>query len=229
MNCAELKKRNIIERYVTDELSEKEKELFEEHYFSCPKCLEELVTMQQIARGVRELAESGEIAYKSEALRESLVQRLARLGEFIPDPRAWRYMKPAFYTLLVLVLLMVYPTVKGLFFISKLGSSVNVTYYSLDVARGMNRIDVPPYSDAMILEFSVAERRQFERYDAEIADQRGTVIWKDSDLKRLGDFGTFSISFDRNFLREGTYSLTVYGFKDNTSTPIETFPFQIIK
>ena len=229
MNCADVKKGHIVERYVADELSEEDKNLFEEHYFSCPKCLGELTTLQQIASGVRELTEAGKIAYKPEAVKENFLQRLTGLGKIFPDPRAWRYVKPAFYTLAVLVLLMVYPAWRWLFLSSKLEPRVNVSYFSLDVTRGVNRIEIPPYSDAMILEFGMAEKKQFDRYDAEIADHRGTVIWKDSNLKRLGDFDTFSISFDKDFLRNGAYTLTVYGFKDNTSTPIETFPFQIKK
>ncbi|MFQ6093693.1 MAG: zf-HC2 domain-containing protein [bacterium] len=227
MRCTDVKRGNFVERYVADELSEKERELFEEHYFACPKCLEELATMQQIGGGVKELAEAGEIAYKPEAVKESILQRLARLGEFIPDPVAWRYLKPAFYVLSALVLLMIYPTWRGLFLTPT--PRVNVSYFSLDVARGVTRIDVPPYSEAIVLEFSVAAEEKYERYDVEMTDYRGTVIWKEKDLKRLGDFGTFAISFDRDFLREGDYVLTVYGFKENKSTPIERFPFQIVK
>ena len=229
MTCADVKRENIVERYVADELPEKEKELFEEHYFTCPACLDELATMQQIASGVKELAGAGEIAYKPEVSRDTILKKLDRLGKFIPDPRAWRYVKPAFYVLTVLVLLMVYPTWKGMFLTPKFQPRVNVSYFSLDVTRGKNRIDIPPYSDAVILEFSVAADEQFERYDAEIADHQGTVTWKTSDLRRLGNFGTFSISFDKDFLQGGTYVLTIYGFRDNTFTPIENFSFQITK
>ena len=229
MNCADVKRENIVERYVNDELSEKEKELFEEHYFTCQACLEELATMQQIAGGVKELAAAGEIAFKPEAARESILQRLDRLGKFIPDPRAWRYVKPAFYVLTVLVLLMAYPAWKGVTLIPKFGPRVNVSYFSLDVTRGKNRIDVPLYSEAFILEFSIPEEEEYERYDVEITDYRGTVIWKERDLKRLGDFGTFSISFDRDVLEEGGYVLSVYGLRENKPTTLENFPFQIVK
>ena len=229
MNCEDVRKGNIVEKYVADELSEREREVFEEHYFSCPTCLEELATVQQIAGSVKELVETGEIAYKPEAVKESILQRWGRLGAFIPDPRPWRYLKPAFYALLVLILAMMYPTWRGLFLSPKSDLRANVSFFPLDVTRGENRLYVPRYSEAIILEFSIDVEEEYERYGAEIADYQGSVISREKDLRRLGDFGTFAIGFDRDFLKEGDYVLTVYGFKDNESLSLEKLPFQIVK
>ena len=230
MNCEDVKKGKIVEKYVADELSEEEQELFEEHYFVCPKCLEELYTMQQVVGSVKEMAEAREITYVPEKTKRSILQRFARLGELIPDPGGWRHLKPAFYVLSVIVLLMIYPAWKGLFLTPTSVPRANVSFFSLDVARGRNRIDVPPYSEAIVVEFSVVEEEEvYERYEVEVVDRRGTVIWKERDLKRLGDFGTFAIGFDRDFLQEGSYVLTVHGSKKNKSVPLEEFSFQIVK
>src|SRR5215471_4924769 len=42
MDCQKVEEKNIIERYLTERLSEPEIEAFEQHYLECAKCFGEL-------------------------------------------------------------------------------------------------------------------------------------------------------------------------------------------
>ncbi len=66
MTCEEIQRRETIEKYVLDRLSDKEKEEFEEHYFLCEKCFAEVLLIQQVLEGTEELVESRQIVYEPE-------------------------------------------------------------------------------------------------------------------------------------------------------------------
>jgi tetratricopeptide (TPR) repeat protein len=48
MNCDQIIKREIAERYLLRGLSEADQEAFEQHYFECPRCFEELQTYRAL-------------------------------------------------------------------------------------------------------------------------------------------------------------------------------------
>ncbi len=48
MDCGRVAREEIVETYVAGTLSEEEREAFEEHYFECARCLDDLQTLQAI-------------------------------------------------------------------------------------------------------------------------------------------------------------------------------------
>jgi len=53
LDCHAVAREQIAERYVTGELSDPDREAFEEHYFHCERCFDELKTVQLIADELR--------------------------------------------------------------------------------------------------------------------------------------------------------------------------------
>ncbi len=54
MNCDDVRAENLVERYVLGELDDEQQNAFEEHFFSCPDCLEELQLVQAVKSEVSE-------------------------------------------------------------------------------------------------------------------------------------------------------------------------------
>jgi tetratricopeptide (TPR) repeat protein len=50
MDCARVAREEIIESYLVDRLSEEDRDAFEEHYFECARCFDELQTLQALQR-----------------------------------------------------------------------------------------------------------------------------------------------------------------------------------
>ena len=74
MDCRQVKQEEVVERYLLGQLSESEQEAFEQHYFECPRCLEELETYR--------------------ALRDELSRRAAEIRAEparAPAPLVWRW------------------------------------------------------------------------------------------------------------------------------------------
>ena len=55
MDCKEIVEKDVLERYLHDELSDPEQDAFEHHYFECKDCFEHL----QIARAIQEISPRG--------------------------------------------------------------------------------------------------------------------------------------------------------------------------
>ena len=53
MDCDRASREEIFESYLTDRLNEEDRAAFEEHYFGCPRCFDELQTLQAIREQLR--------------------------------------------------------------------------------------------------------------------------------------------------------------------------------
>ena len=53
MDCDRASREEIFENYLTDRLNEEDRAAFEEHYFGCPRCFDELQTLQAIREELR--------------------------------------------------------------------------------------------------------------------------------------------------------------------------------
>lgn len=61
MTHEEVGEREIVEKYVRDELSAEDRRAFQEHFFGCDACFDEVQTLERFAGGVRDAAERGVI------------------------------------------------------------------------------------------------------------------------------------------------------------------------
>jgi hypothetical protein len=79
MNHTDVEEQNLVDRYVMGKLSADEAERFEDHYLSCPECLDRLELAESMQRGFRRAA--GQDAARLATARQlALVAWLSRLG-----------------------------------------------------------------------------------------------------------------------------------------------------
>lgn len=79
MDHAYIEEHQIADRYVQGTLPAAEMELFEDHYLSCPECLDRLELAESLQRGFKRMA-GQEAATLAAARQLALVAWLARLG-----------------------------------------------------------------------------------------------------------------------------------------------------
>ncbi len=79
MDHTYIEEQHIADRYVTGSLDPAEAEVFEDHYLSCPECLDRLELAETVKRGFVRLVEQ-EQAERSTVRQLALVVWLARLG-----------------------------------------------------------------------------------------------------------------------------------------------------
>jgi hypothetical protein len=79
MDHTYIEEHHIADRYVTGSLDPAEAELFEDHYLSCPQCLDRLETAETMKRGFERVA-AEEAAERSAVSQLALVAWLSRLG-----------------------------------------------------------------------------------------------------------------------------------------------------
>jgi anti-sigma factor RsiW len=79
MNHAEIEEQQIVDRYVRGTLPAEEVARFEEHYLSCPECLDRLDLAESMSRGFKRAA--GQDAVRAAFVQQlAMVAWLARLG-----------------------------------------------------------------------------------------------------------------------------------------------------
>ena len=79
MNHPDIEERQVIDRYVMGTLPPDEAERFEEHYLSCPQCLDQLALAESMQRGFKRAA--GQDAARLAVTRQlALFAWLSRLG-----------------------------------------------------------------------------------------------------------------------------------------------------
>ena len=75
MMHAQIEEREIIERYVRNQLTEQERSSFEEHFFGCEACFEKLQVSERFFVGIRDAARRGTLP--DAALAQASASRLA--------------------------------------------------------------------------------------------------------------------------------------------------------
>ncbi len=91
MECKINNRTELIEKYLSGELSEQEKESFEEHYFECDECFQELVFQQETIDLIKT---EGEIIFADYLNRKPISVRVKELLESLkpkPVPIQWRH------------------------------------------------------------------------------------------------------------------------------------------
>jgi hypothetical protein len=79
MDHTHVEAQEVVDRYVMGKLSAEEAERFEEHYLSCPECLDRLELAESMQRGFKRAA-GQDVARLAAARQLALVAWLSRLG-----------------------------------------------------------------------------------------------------------------------------------------------------
>ena len=69
MDCTRVAREEIAERYVVDGLSDEDRDAFEEHYFECARCFEELAALQAIQAELRQPGAENELSTRPSFIR----------------------------------------------------------------------------------------------------------------------------------------------------------------
>jgi hypothetical protein len=200
----------LVERYLLDELSPPERDAFEEHFFGCPECAEELrITAAFLSAAKRELRRGAELPRVSNAAPK-------------PGRRAWFELlwRPAFLSpvaaLLLLVVVyqnvVVYPQARTE--IARLSRPETLTTVSLigDGSRGgMTPSASLSGGDAVLLTFDVPAAERYASYSAELENPAGTTLWSvpvSADQAR----DTVALRVPAGRWEPGNYTLVIQGY-----------------
>ena len=84
---------------------------------------------------------------------------------------------------------------------------------------------------SFLLSFNILEKSIPDpKYNAEIKDLNGEIIWKAEDLKGIGDYEVFTIICNSSFFNADDYILKVYeiNFEENNILSEFIFSFRIL-
>jgi hypothetical protein len=200
----------LVERYLLDELSPLDRDAFEEHFFGCPDCAEELrLTAAFLSAAKSELRPGAELPRVSNALPK-------------PGRRAWFEFlwRPAFLSPVAALLLMVvvyqnvvvYPQSRTE--IARLSRPETLTTVSLigDGSRGGTTpsATVSPGA-AVLLTFDVPAAERYASYAAELQNPAGTTLWSvpvSADQAR----DTVAVRIPAGRWEPGNYTLVIQGY-----------------
>jgi len=145
MNCKFNNREGFIEKYLKNELDEREHVLFEEHYFSCDDCINELETTKQIFEMVKEEGKGlfAEYIKPPEALTNS--KKRGFVDKNIS--RKWDIQPNFSYSIIAATLLFV-----GIYFLIPSGDYKNHAPSNLNHAMSKNNVPTQTDENAIIME-----------------------------------------------------------------------------
>ncbi len=237
-----IEQEEIVERYVMRQLSEEEEAAFEEHFFGCDECFEKVKFTEKAIAGIRAAAKEGLLEEKSRG-----VLRLVwdRTEQFLTQPAIA-------VAAAVLVLLLIYPALRGIFITPKLQHQLEALNtpqpinhsFSLeeiqqrsaeDIWRGEilseMKVQLPRDAEYFTLNFTILENSiPNPTYRAEILTRENKVIWATGNLTSIGEFGVFSILCPRSFFSPGKYLLRVEELdrQGHSTGKVHLFPFEVV-
>jgi hypothetical protein len=212
MDCRDIERDEIIDRYLAGTLSDTERNLFEEHCFTCDSCFEALRETEQVALGLERLDREGALTFETP---ETFASRLLMWFRWRPSPALATAM-------IIMIIALIYPAYRGVVTVSRQGAApkslseprANVPSFNLkQTVRGESQIiHVPGGEDAsFVLYFTVPDKALADpQYWAEITGPDGTVIWTVEDLEGTGEYEVFSLLCPAAFFERGRHILNVY-------------------
>jgi len=203
MDHSEAVNGHAVERYLLGEMPEPEAESFEQHFFECTICAEELESGALLAENVR--AVPAEVAAEPESPRRK---------RFTPWWSQPLFGAPAFAAA-VLACVVVYQARE----LSHRNQPQALAAYTLkSESRGEeNRIRIPPDSPYFAVNLDLPDS-SFPRYRCELYNDSGSLRFSvDSPASLPGS--PLSILLPARGLEPGAYTLRVHGVRDSVTGP----------
>lgn len=222
MDHAHIDNEQLIDRYLLGHLPEEQAEQFEEHYFGCPACQEQLETAKLMQRSVKRLAADDAAAVV--VTSPSVWHRLGRLGT------APRLALAAVLLLAVLgpLALQLPPFGRGL----DSGIEANPLLLELSPTRGDGadppsaRIRPSAASRSLVLSL-LLDQKEFARYAVTLHGPQNHEVWRGEDLVPNA-YDALSLTIPLHLLSVGDYSLEVEGLSSGrTPMPEMRFRFRV--
>jgi len=161
--------RGKIDDYLLDRLKGKEKEKFEKHFFTCPRCSEELILRNKVFETIKE---KGREIFNDVIIQTHLQPKVSLLSKFAYILRAkkWAY---AFLLLFVLVL-------TGSIYISYKLTHSPFLPPSEEILRGKTLSLISPQGEIQAPPsiFTWEKGDNFIQYIFSIYDEKGNLLWE---------------------------------------------------
>lgn len=195
------------ERYALGELSSSEVEEFEEHFFSCAECAEDLSTGAIFAANARAV------------FREQSQRPTATSPAVLPQhgPGWWTWLRPAMaMPLAAAVALLCLVGYQNTITIPRLRNTLAETTapqsamsFPLKIARGDEPIVVPRNGQWFTLNFYLPQEAAFSEYEGEIDSAGGSQL-RTFALSRPAAGQPFTVLLRRSDFASGPYVIKVY-------------------
>jgi len=205
------------ERYVLEEFSPEERTEFEEHYFDCPECAEEVKSASIFA------------ANATQALREGRAREAEKLARPAGRPGRWFWWPLIASAALNMALLAGF----GLERLrpAGLGGIEPQFYRSFGIpaaARGAQpTISVPAGAQFFGARFDLPPGQRFESFRYQILDAKGASLSSRSLVAPVGDDSELELLVPVASLDPGNYVLVLHGQRQGNSTEIARAGLQI--
>jgi hypothetical protein len=215
-------KNNAAERYLLGELSEAEIEEYEEHYFSCPSCAQEVTLGSEFIDHAREVLKTDFLPEPQKAP----VSKSTTWGRFW---NSLRQPAPAFACVLVAVV--------GGFSIYQ--NSVIADLKQPDIVNtGMILRNARGPGDAPLqvgpkqpfnLRFDISSQEKFSAYEVQVLDSSGTIVFS-HNVPAQQTSNHLQMTFRGGTLKQGEYNVVIRGIStENINRPeIAKYSFALI-
>lgn len=197
-------KANAAEQYLLGELSAADVDAFEEHYFECALCTEDLRAGMSLMDGGRRLVR--ETAAAPEPLAPVVpIESRPRWNKWIPAAAAAALMAIPINLALLIRMQNVVPRVVQVAAAPDPGKALGTGQF-LDVAVRDGEEQVVT---ADTIYFNVTAEPLYENYEVQILDAAGKVVSKGKHPRRVVE--TQPLSADMRALQAGSYQLVISG------------------
>lgn len=235
MDHSEAVQQMAAERYLLDELPTELRDAFEEHLFDCPECTLDLRTEAAFLDEAK-LQLPGLTAAPSTHLAGRVAKPAVRQ---VTDKRDWlgwlRPMfanpliaGPVFAALLVLVgyqNFVTYPELRAALNEPRLMPVIPL-HAARSAAHAVYEID---HKQGIEFQIDLSDDATYSSYNCSLKDAQGKLVWTSASVAASGaEAGALSVDIPGTNLKQGTYTLTVFGIAaDGQSNKIEQHSFDI--
>ncbi len=215
MTHEEAVRTQAVERYLLRELSDSDRDAFEEHYFSCPECAEEVRAGAVFTASARALL--------AEQAPRVAASRFGWLGWRLPVAAAGiMLLAPIGYLLLVFI-----PGLRSELARLRAPQAYPAVFLRA-VARGDDQVlEIPRGSQFVGLSMDVAPEQSYPSYLCEIVGQPGSPTMSVPVPAPATAGAPLNILVPSSQLRPGRYTLLLRGHGEKAAVEISRFRFTI--
>lgn len=216
---------HVAEGYLLDDLNERERDAYEDHFFGCSTCAEEVETV------------SAFIDTAKQVIREEMHAELAVASVAVPAPSWFQRitgsiahpMPLAFASVLAVALgslslyqtAFVIPTLRTPH-IASLGTPINSARGAVPVVKFSRGKAFP-----IFFEIPIDNSSSFTSYQVSIQTQSNVIKFSSSDIPTSQAKESLEIIVPADTLEPGSYTLHIDGTNENGKGKVEDFPFEL--